>query len=32
MTGVWQGVHWLDGLIVGALFLLAFLWLIRQGE
>lgn len=26
------GIHWLDALIVGFLFLIVILWLIRSGE
>lgn len=30
MTGVWQDIHWLDGLIVATLFLIVWIFLIWQ--
>lgn len=30
--GVWNGIHWLDALIVAVLFGIAFLWLLWRGE
>lgn len=32
LSVLWQDIHWLDGLIFGALALLFYIWLIRQGD